>query len=758
MDEILSEPYPHVPEELKSLNNWVGWKLEERDGKPTKVPYSKPGVMASSTDPTAWASFNDVCNIRPSKEKGIGFVFDGNGIVGIDLDHCLDETGKINNKFSNLAYILNSYTEISPSGTGLHILIRCESEPYETGKHKNGLEIYSRGRYFTVTGNKLPDSPNIINTFSVELIRSLCDPFVNPIKKEIAHVSNTSTNLSDDEIITIASRAKNGSRFQGLMDGKSCGDKSSDDLALANILAFYSTDVNQIERIMRMSGLVREKWDRRDYMVNYTIMKAINECGGHYEPPMNIGDSEHGAGVAKQLLSSPTTTPPPQKPQLSEREIDDIIAASHLCDDLPPFPEISHPLFKKWMTLGSRLMYSHPSYHFGNLLAIASVALGRRVGVLIATNYINPNVDVMLVGTSTISGKSFSSDTAIKEFGIPTANIPSLLNPTDATELKRKSCSNPRLIQDMSKRNNMLWYYDEAKEFFDDCGDRGWNAPIVGTLCTAYDGGYLERSLSTRANSKKGKDGDEGEENKWICENPFLTLLFNMTISQLQEASTPKIVGSGFFYRWMWFLENGGEKKKNVTASDDDIKGVCEIKDELFDIGSIMKTLNPNDICFNVNDKVEQWSLDISKKSDDETYQSATGRSVIHIYKIAMVLAMFDPEFQKLALNPEGRSSRLSIPDKWVDEAIMIVEKYLLPRMMVVANYSRRVDINNKQLKVLNALEALRGVSDSRGLLRKTHMDVVDFNKVISTLRASGEVISVPKGNKILYCLIKQKE
>jgi hypothetical protein len=758
VDEILSEPYPHVPDELKALNNWVGWKLEERDGKPTKVPYARPGVMASSTDPTTWASFNDVCNIPPTKEKGIGFVFDGNGIVGIDLDHCLDEKGKVCDKFSNLAYILNSYTEISPSGTGLHIFVRCESAPYETGKKKGDLEIYSKGRYFTVTGNKLPDSPNTINTFSVELIRSLCDPFVNPEKKEVVrYISSTSTTLSDDEIVTIASRAKNGSRFQDLMNGKSCGDKSSDDLALANILAFYSSDVNQIERIMRMSGLVREKWDRRDYMVNYTIMKAINECTGHYEPPASNGDTDHGKEVSAAMVSQPGKTPPPKKPELSEREIDDIIAASHLCDNLPPFPMISHPFFKKWMLLGMELMYSHPSYHFGNLLAISSMALGRRVGVLIATNYVNTNVNVMLVGTSTISGKSFSSDTAVKEFGISTANIPSLLNPTDATELKRKSCSNPRLIQDMSKRNNMFWYYDEAKEFFDDCGDRGWNAPIVGTLCTAYDGGYLERSLSTRSNSKKGKE-EETEENKWICENPFLTLLFNMTISQLQEASTPKIVGSGFFYRWMWFLENGGEKKKNVTASDDDIRQVTEIREELLKVGSAMKMLGPNDICFNVNDKVEQWSLDISKKSDDEIYQSATGRCVIQIYKISMIFAMFDPEFQKLVLNPEGRSSRLEIPDKWVDEAIMIVEKYLLPRMMVVANYSKRVDLNNKQQKVLNALIALKGVSDHTTLLRKTKLDATDFNKAISTLEQSEDIRHVVKGSKTIYCVINHKD
>ena len=91
--------YESVPQELKSLPNWVGWKLEIKNSKPTKVPYSRPGVNASTKDPKAWVNFNDVCNIMPSKEKGIGFVFNGNGIIGIDLDHCFNLDGTVVEKF-----------------------------------------------------------------------------------------------------------------------------------------------------------------------------------------------------------------------------------------------------------------------------------------------------------------------------------------------------------------------------------------------------------------------------------------------------------------------------------------------------------------------------------------------------------------------------------------------------------------------------------------------------------------------------------
>lgn len=392
-------------------------------------------------------------------------------------------------------------------------------------------------------------------------------------------------------------------------------------------------------------------------------------------------------------------------------------------------------------------MYSHQSYHFGNLLPIASMALGRRVGTLISTKYVYSNFYMMLVGTSTISGKSFSSDTAIQEFGIPVVNIPTLLNPVDSSALKRKSCSNPRLVQDLSKSNHMLWYYDEAKEFFDEAGERGWNAPIIGNLCTAYDGSQLENARSNKSNKPNEAD------NLWLCEHPFLSLLFNMTTDQLKEASTQKIVGSGFLFRWVWFLENGGEKKKNVTATKEDLDGISEIQKELVRIGTALKRLQPNDICFGVNEKIEQWSIEISKRSTDENYQSATGRSVMHVYKMAMIFSLFDPEFQKKVLGQEKYPIRVEFPDKWVDEAIKIVEGYLLPRVMLVVDYSDKIDTSNKQLHVLNSLRAFGGVAAHSELLKRTKLDSVDFAKAIKTLIESEEIKSVKQGTKTVYCI-----
>jgi hypothetical protein len=760
--------YESVPQELKSLPNWVGWKLETRDGKPTKVPYSKTNVKAATDNPSHWRKFEDVCNIISSKEKGIGFVFDGNGITGIDLDYCFNLDGTILAKFKEVLSTLNSYTEISPSGNGLHIFIKCKEIPYYSrdlptdeypegkehfGKKKNNLEIYSKVRYFTITGIRWNGCPPDIKEYTLEEIYRVCDSILKISRddKQTTPIVPTSAQLSDDEIINIASKAQNAQKFDSLMSGSKSeynNDDSAADMALASLLSFYSDDPNQIERIMRRSGLRRSKWDNhKTYLKSMTIQKAIRDCTARYDPN-RYGSVEEGKEIFKNMVvNTQTFIKKKQKPQegktttvdkkdnsilvpikpITEEELERI--KKSLCDDLPPFPQITHPLFKKWMEVGGRLMYSHKSYHFGNLLAIASMALGRYISVLISTKHIYTNCNVMLVGTSTISGKSFSSDTAINEFGEPVTSIPpTILDSKDKTELKRKSISNPRLIQDMSNTNNVLWYYDEAKEFFDDCGDRGWNAPIIGTLCTAYDGGVLEKSLSN-ANTKK-----DGVDRKWICENPFLSLLFNMTITQLKEASTPKILSSGFLFRWMWFVENGGEKKRNVSASEQDMKEVNEIKKELCDVCAALKKLHPDDICFTVNDKIEQWSLDISKTNNDENFQSATGRGVIHIYKIAMIFSLFDKEFQKKIFNQPKYPIKVELENKWVDEAINIVENYLLPRMLKVVDFSDKVDINNKQQRVLNDLKSAGGVELHSKLLNKTKLDASDFRKSISTL------------------------
>jgi primase-polymerase (primpol)-like protein len=155
MMDLLKE---NIPDELKSLSQWVGWKGKPKEnGKLDKIPIDpKTGNNASSSNPHTWGTFQEALDaISTFDLSGVGFVFnEGDPYVGIDFDDCFDsETSKIEHWVEEYVNTLNSYTEITPSGCGLHIIAKGE-KPGDSCK-KGNVEIYSHGRYFTVTGNVL---------------------------------------------------------------------------------------------------------------------------------------------------------------------------------------------------------------------------------------------------------------------------------------------------------------------------------------------------------------------------------------------------------------------------------------------------------------------------------------------------------------------------------------------------------------------------------------------------------------------------
>lgn len=145
----------NIPEELRRRPQWLVWKLEKRDGKPTKVPYIAGGVgRASSTDSETWRSFDEaVAALQTGRYDGVGFVFtSGDPYAGVDLDGCRDpETGVLEQWATEIVRNLDGYAEVSPSGKGVHIIVRGKAP----NKKRSRVEAYSSGRYFTMTGRVL---------------------------------------------------------------------------------------------------------------------------------------------------------------------------------------------------------------------------------------------------------------------------------------------------------------------------------------------------------------------------------------------------------------------------------------------------------------------------------------------------------------------------------------------------------------------------------------------------------------------------
>jgi primase-polymerase (primpol)-like protein len=147
-----TELLQNIPDEMRQRPQWLVWKLEERDGKPTKVPYIAGGVgRASSTDSLTWRSFEEAAQaLGTGRYNGVGFVFSsGDPFAGIDLDDCRDpETGEIKEWAEKIIEAFGGYAEVSQSGTGVHIIVRGKGP----NKKRKRVEAYSSGRYFAMTG------------------------------------------------------------------------------------------------------------------------------------------------------------------------------------------------------------------------------------------------------------------------------------------------------------------------------------------------------------------------------------------------------------------------------------------------------------------------------------------------------------------------------------------------------------------------------------------------------------------------------
>jgi putative DNA primase/helicase len=148
--QILPLRAENIPGELRARPQWVAWRGV--GDKPDKVPYSaRTGRRASSTDLLTWGTFEEALETYENGEyDGLGFVFSSaDPYTGIDLDNCVDGEGEIALWALEIVRYFDSYTELSATGTGLHVIVRGEV----SNRRKGDVEVYSSKRFFTVTGH-----------------------------------------------------------------------------------------------------------------------------------------------------------------------------------------------------------------------------------------------------------------------------------------------------------------------------------------------------------------------------------------------------------------------------------------------------------------------------------------------------------------------------------------------------------------------------------------------------------------------------
>ena len=215
-----------IPQELKDRNQWVLWKIIQRDGKETKIPFQPNGTPARPNDPTTWHSF-DECLVVVNKFKGLGYVFsEGDPYCGIDFDACFDpETKKITDWARTWIGKLKSYSEVSPSGTGVKVWVRAKF-PFGNGKKTQlndqpringkvpGIECYDHLRYFAVTGQRLSGLSEVCENRQEEL-NGLYEYY---FRTNISGTRNERERSSDISIIDRAGRYL--ARIPGAVSGE----------------------------------------------------------------------------------------------------------------------------------------------------------------------------------------------------------------------------------------------------------------------------------------------------------------------------------------------------------------------------------------------------------------------------------------------------------------------------------------------------------------------------------------------------------
>ncbi|MGA2935727.1 MAG: hypothetical protein ABSF52_01325 [Syntrophobacteraceae bacterium] len=145
----------NIPGELKERRQWVAWKgVPKENGKLDKIPINpKTGHEAKPNHPDTWASIQEALIATETYGlDGIGFVFsESDPYTGIDLDSCLNpDTGELEPWARRYVDLFQSYTEVTPSRKGLHIIIKGKLPG--KGRKKGNFEVYDKGRFFTFTG------------------------------------------------------------------------------------------------------------------------------------------------------------------------------------------------------------------------------------------------------------------------------------------------------------------------------------------------------------------------------------------------------------------------------------------------------------------------------------------------------------------------------------------------------------------------------------------------------------------------------
>ena len=725
----------YIPQELKQLPQWVCWQYEAKsDGSKTKVPYTPTNnKRADATDRRTWVPYS-VAKDYAGGYDGIGFVFTKQDpYFGVDLDDCLPPKyeGHILDALtpdaSRWVTALNSYTEVSPSGTGVKIICKGQLPP-DLMRHSwpGGHGIYDSGRFFTITGDIRDHYLMEIREVAPATLAPLLSEWFPP-QKELQEYAEVPQRLTDWEVHNLCTRAANSDKYNDLIRGDWqlwYSSQSDADAGFIALLAFYTGPVpGQLDRIFRASRLYRSKWDERRGAGTY----------GTQTIAMVLGKMEEYYDMAQRGTVLPQSTIDPYKPIILGKD---------------SFG--SQVLHKKW----KKLLEGYDSLAVDNLphylrLVVQHVApLSERLGddwvILKSLSFLsalygdvqveNRPLAICTIGISTQgTGKSATSDELERVVrAVATHNSDNLSTFTGGSE-----AGLIRLIA--GTRRRVLAYFSEwtalAKLLGEDHSSR-----MRELLLNVWDGRSYTHTLATEV---------------FQIREPFMVINGVTTPAAWKRTVDYSDTGNGFYSRYLFVapdvLPATSEEYPYITQVKRD-RIVTELYAHLEDTPEVVSAVveRPSKAYLDyskylgISRTTQAIDLDdVGYSSEDAAHTLPGARLLEQVKRVATVLELLEAK-------PRVAGGVLRVREENVARAVVIVQRSAAYAQRAYAWLSRSKD--SEQATVVR--HTLARQSDTMmGLVERTGLNAAEVERAINLLSTEGLVSSVVDGDRRIYSM-----
>lgn len=589
----------NIPECLKKLNQWVVWGgFIDADGKPNKAPINpKTNEKAASTRSSEWGSFEQALSCKKAKGKyGIGFVVSAeDDYVGIDLDDCIDENGNTNVEAVTIIMSFNSYTEITPSQKGIHILIKGKlPSGYMNKSIRDGheYEVYDRSRYFTVTGHRYPNTSHTVEERQF-MLQKFCDTYMKKDEVKVAPISITAKHsFSNLELIEKIKSSAQGDKFTRLYEQGDLSDYQDDDSradqALLNILSFWcQKDRTKIEQLMSLSALGRrEKWrDRKDYR-DRSISNAI----------------AHTMEVYTQQRKQP------EELILTIEEVDDLDKKKDI-----KFPhEIMSGIAKKYVDMFSEFE-SPPQFWYWGFLTALGMLFSDSVTLETELNT-SPRLYTILLGESATTKKSTVINKVaqlLEDYQFASADLYKVIH-----GLGSEVGLSERLTELDTDVKRALICFDELRHFVMKASIK--NSALLNVVGTLFE---------------THKIADNTKTSNINISNAYISMLAASTIATYETIFTENFTNIGFINR-LWIVPGDADKRSPRPGIIPDFK-----KKEIIDSLILLRDKIPSRLVIPINQDADELYKTWYNNLPRSEYAS---RLDTYIFRLMILLALND--------------------------------------------------------------------------------------------------------------------